>query len=383
MTKYVWLSHSSGGNLPPSLGVASALRKRGHEVVFATKPDTIDRIEAEGFRAIDFKNAYTRVDDYPDMGPLTRVACSLTSPAVADDIKEIVAAEQPDAIMVDAMFPAALDVAPSFGVPTTVFCHTFLWRQLDAWQGIMSKLADLRAAAGFPPLPDMQALWKAQSQMIVTSVEALDDAPLPGWDHVTHVGPVLDNEASAQPTDLPWSADDATPLVLVSYTTTELGDLGKVQKALDGLTDLEAHVVVTTSMAIDPDDLTIPANAHVVRYADHNTILARAGLCVTHGGHGTMMRALKHGVPMVVIPGFPHDQAPNAALVQKLGMGIALPGDADATALKNAAGQILTEPSFKCRSEVHAKVVQNLDGASSAADAMEAIVADNVTEEIA
>ncbi|MEL6753421.1 MAG: hypothetical protein AAFO57_05295, partial [Pseudomonadota bacterium] len=99
MTKYVWLSHSSGGNLPPSLGVASALRKRGHEVVFATKPDTIDRIEAEGFRAIGFKNAYTRVDDYPDMGPLTRVACSLTSPAVADDIKEIVAAEQPDAIM--------------------------------------------------------------------------------------------------------------------------------------------------------------------------------------------------------------------------------------------------------------------------------------------
>jgi UDP:flavonoid glycosyltransferase YjiC (YdhE family) len=383
MTKYLWLSHSSGGNLPPSLGVAAALRKRGHEVIFATKPDTVARIEGEGFRGIGFKNAYTQVDKYPDMGPITRIACSLTSPDVADEIKEVVASEQPDAIMVDAMFPAALNVAPSFGVPTSVFCHTFLWRQMDAWQGIMSKLADLRKAAGFAPLPDMQSLWKAQTRMIVTSVAALDDTPLPGWDHVTHVGPVLDNETPAQPIDLPWAADDATPLVLVSYTTTELQDPTKVQTALDGLADLNAHVVVTTSKAIDPADLTIPSNAHVVQYADHNAILADADLCVTHGGHGTMMRALKHGVPMVVIPGFPHDQAPNAALVEKLGAGLALPGDADAPTLAPAARKVLGDSSFKSSAEEHAKVIRNLDGASTAASLMDAIVAGKAAKAIA
>ena len=383
MTKYLWLSHSSGSNLPPSLGVAHALQKRGHEVVFATKPDTIARIEGEGFRGIGFKNAYTQVDKYPDMGPLTRIACSLTSPDVADEIKEIVAAEKPDAIMVDAMFPAALDIAPSFRVPTSVFCHTFIWRQLDAWQGIMTKLSQLRAAAGFSPLPEMETLWKAQTQMIVTAAAALDDAPLPDWDHVTHVGPVLDNEAPAQPIDLPWAADDATPLVLVSYTTTELQDPAKVQTALDALASLDAHMVVTTSRAIDPADLTIPANAHVVQYADHNAILARASLCVTHGGHGTTMRALKHGVPMAVIPGMPHDQAPNAALVEKLGAGLALPGDADATTLASAARQILGDPSFQSRAQGAALVLQGLDGGSSAADAMEAVVAGKVTQEIA
>lgn len=371
MTKYLWLSHSSGGNLPPSLGVARALKERGHEVVFATKPDTISRIEGEGLRAISFKNAYTQVDKYPDMGPLTRVACSLTSPDVADEIKTVVASEQPDALMVDAMFPAALDIAPSFGLPTTVFCHTFIWRQLDAWQGIMTKLGELRAAAGFDPLPDMQALWKAQTRMLITSVEAFDDAPLPGWDHVTHVGPVLDNEVPAQPIDLPWTEDDTTPLVLVSYTTTELGGPEKVQTALDGLAEVDAHVVMTTSMAIDPADLTIPANAHVVRYADHNAILARADLCVTHGGHGTMMRAFKHGVPMVVIPGFPHDQAPNAAMVEKMGAGLALPGDADAAALKAAASKVLGDPIYKSKAQGYAKIVAPLDGASAAADIME------------
>lgn len=371
MTKYLWLSHSSGGNLPPSLGVAGALRKRGHEVVFATKPDTIARIEGEGFRAIGFKNAYSQVEKYPDMGPLTRVACSLTSPDVAEEIKEIVAAEKPDAILVDAMFPAALDVAPSFGVPTTVFCHTFLWRQLDAWQGIMTKLGELREAAGFAALPDMQTLWKAQTRMIVTSVADFDDAPLPGWEHVTHVGPVLDNETPAQSIDLPWAEDDTTPLVLVSYTTTELGAPDKVQTALDGLADLDARIVMTTSMAIDPADLTIPANAHVVRYADHNAILARAALCVTHGGHGTMMRAFKYGVPMVVIPGFPHDQAPNAAMVEKMGAGLALPSDADAEALKAAATRVLGDALFKDAARNHAKVVMPLEGATAAADVLE------------
>lgn len=246
----------------------------------------------------------------------------------------------------------------------------------------MTKLGELRAAAGFALLPDMQTLWKAQSRMIVTSVEAFDDAPLSGWNNVTHVGPVLDNETPAQPIDLPWAKDDTTPLVLVSYTTTELGGPEKVQTALNGLADLDAHVVMTTSMAIDPGDLTIPPNAHVVRYADHNAILARADLCVTHGGHGTMMCAFKYGVPMVVIPGFPHDQAPNAALVEKLGAGLALPGDADATALKKAASRILKDTSFKSRAKEHAKVVRHLEGASSAADIMEVVVPDKVTAPI-
>ena len=136
-------------------------------------------------------------------------------------------------------------------------------------------------------------------------------------------------------------------------------------------------------MAIDPADLPIPGNAHVVRYADHNAILARADLCVTHGGHGTMMRALKHGVPMVVLPGFPHDQGPNAALIEKLGAGLALPGDADAAALAQAAGRIIAGPSFKSSAEENTKDVQDLDGASSAAKLMESLVADNLTETVA
>jgi UDP:flavonoid glycosyltransferase YjiC (YdhE family) len=57
----------------------------------------------------------------------------------------------------------------------------------------------------------------------------------------------------------------------------------------------------------------------------------------THGGHGTFMRALRHGVPMIVIPGIAQNQAPNAALAEKLGVGLALPGDASGASIQAAA----------------------------------------------
>lgn len=373
MTKYLWLCHSGGGNLPPSLGVARELRDRGHEVAFLLKPESVGRVEAEGLRAIPLEDAYTRLDAYPPMGPITPTACMLTSPDVTAEIERVVAAEVPDALMIDAMFPAALSVSAGFGLPTTVFCHTFLWHQIDAWQGIFDKLSAMRAKAGFEPLPDMRTLWMAQDRMIVTSVAALDDAPLPGWDHVRHVGPVLDNEARATDAELPWPEDDQTPIVLLSFTTTELAGADKFQTALDALADLPVHVMATTGGAFELNEITAPANAHVVSYADHEPVLKRAALTVTHGGHGTMMRALKHGVPMVVIPGFPHDQVPNAAAIRKWGAGIALPGDADAAAIRAAAQEILADPAYRAEARAGAETVAALDGARAAADEIEAV----------
>lgn len=373
MAKYLWLSHSSGGNLPPSLGVARELRDRGHNVTFLLKPEMTYRIEAEGLRAIPLNSAYSQVDAYPHLGPFTRIGCSLTSPDVTKEIEQMVVAETPDALMIDAMFPAALAVGPSFGLPTAVFCHTFIWRQLADWQGVFDKLAGLRDGAGFDPLPEMQSLWKAQDRMIVTSAEAFDDVAPLGWDHVRYVGPVLTNEAGAAPIDPPWGEDDPTPLVLISFTTTEMAGRDKVQTALDALADLPVHVVATTCDAINPAGMNAPENAHVVTYADHDQILARADLCVTHGGHGTMMRSLKHGVPMVMIPGFPHDQVPNSQMVQDMGAGIALPGDAQATAIRDAAKAVLANPSYRGAAATRAEILAGLDGATAGADEMETL----------
>ena len=86
-----------------------------------------------------------------------------------------------------------------------------------------------------------------------------------------------------------------------------------------------------------------------------------------------MMRALKHGVPMVVIPRFPHDQIPNAAAIQKWGTGIALPADANAAAIRAAAQTILGDAAYRAEARARAKTVTALDAARVAADEIEAM----------
>src|SRR5208282_3164921 len=104
------------------------------------------------------------------------------------------------------------------------------------------------------------------------------------------------------------------------------------------------HVVATTGGIVAPNEVATPPNAVVLNYAAHDPIMRRAALVITHGGHGTAMRALRHGVPMVVIPGLAGDQPFVAAAVQEFGAGLALPGDADAAAMRKAALTVLGDP---------------------------------------
>ena len=147
-----------------------------------------------------------------------------------------------------------------------------------------------------------------------------------------------------------------------------------MQRALDALADLPVHVVATTGGIVAPNEVATPRNAVVLNYAAHDPIMRRAALVITHGGHGTAMRALRHGVPMVVIPGLAGDQPFVAAAVQEFGAGLALPGDAGVEPMRAAAQQILSTPSFKQNARERAKALAGVDGAANAAGEVESLL---------
>jgi len=259
MARILWLNWSGGGNLPPSLGIARVLTERGHDVVFAGRPEMVPRVDAAGFRAIEITRAYEQMGTYPPPAFLTRLACYLTSPATAEEVRAIVAAESPDLILIDAMFPVALLEAAGFEQPTAVMLHTFIFRQLEMWRGMFARLDGMRVQAGYGSLPPVDELWPARDRIIVTSLAEFDDAPIPGWDVVRHVGPVLEDEKVAVPVSLPWPEDDPTPLVLVSFSTGfEQRSVEKLQCALDALGRLDVHVVATTGGIVDPLNCAFP-----------------------------------------------------------------------------------------------------------------------------
>ncbi|HKN26888.1 MAG TPA: nucleotide disphospho-sugar-binding domain-containing protein [Roseiarcus sp.] len=279
--------------------------------------------------------------------------------------------------MIDAMFPAALARSAHFNSPTAVFVHTFVHRQLDMWRGMFARLDGMRRQAGFDGLPDLDSLWGPRDLIVSTSVAAFDAPPQPGWEKVRHAGPVLEDERFAVPTPLPWPENDPTPLVLVSFSTGfEQRNVDKVQRALDALADLPVHVVATTGGIVAPNEVATPQNAIVLNYAAHDPIMRRAALVITHGGHGTAMRALRHGVPMVVIPGLAGDQPFVAAAVQEFGAGLALPGDADAAAMRAAALAVLDNPAYRAEARRRAEALTEC-GSARAARAVESLVGRN------
>lgn len=372
MANLLWLNWSGGGNLPPSLGIARALTERGHSVSFAGRPEMVARVEAAGLRAIEIARSYEQVDRYPAGTPVTRMACYLTSPAVGEELRDAISAESPDALLIDAMFPAALDAAAQYDLPSAVFFHHFLFRLRAQWEGTGAKLNGMRQHAGFAPLPMLEDLWKKHDRLIVTTLAQFDTPADPLWDNVTHTGPVLEDERCAVPVRVPWEDDSSTPLVLVSFSTApEQRSLEKVQRTLEAIEKLPVNAIVTTAGIVDTEELDVPENAIAVRYAAHDPILRRASLLITHGGHGTLMRSLKHGVPMIVMPGLAHDQAPNAQMIDEWGGGIALPGDACADAIRTAAQTILSTPSYKETSRRLSTLLVHTDGAANAADEVE------------
>ena len=380
MARILWLNWSGGGNLPPSLGIARVLTERGHQVAFAGRSEMVPRVKTAGFRAIEITQAYAQVNRYPQGHFMTRAACYLTSPAVEEQVRSIVAAEAPDIVLLDAMFPAALAQAANFKQSTVVFVHTFVFRQLDMWRKMIATLDGMRQQAGFAALPPLDELWRTRDRIVSTSLSAFDAAPAPGWDLVRHAGPVLEDEKFAVPTPLPWPESDSTPLVLVSFSTGfEQRNVDKVQRALDALADLPVHVVATTGGIVAPNEVASPANAVVLNYAAHDPILQRAALVVTHGGHGTAMRAMRHGVPMVVIPGLAGDQPFVAAAVQEWGAGRALPGDADTDAMRAAAQEVLSAPSFRRTAREKSALLTGIDGAANAANEVEALLGSKAT----
>jgi UDP:flavonoid glycosyltransferase YjiC (YdhE family) len=375
MARILWLNWSGGGNLPPSLGVARVLTERGHAVAFAGRPEMVPRVKTAGFRAIEITQAYAEVDRYPQGLPLTRPACYLTSPAVEAQVQAIVAAEAPDLVLIDAMFLAALAHAGEFGRPSAVFVHTFVFRQLDMWRKVFGMFDGMRQQAGFAGLPPLDDLWRPRERIISTSLAAFDAPPSAGWDMVRHAGPVLEDEKFAVPRPLPWPSVDPTPLVMISFSTMfEQRNADKLLRSLDALADFQVHVVATTAGIVAPSELTVPANAVVLDYAAHDPIMRRAALVVTHGGHGTAMRALRNGVPMILIPGLAGDQPFVAAAMQEFGVGLALPGDASVAAIRIAVQEILATPSFKQNARERSAALAGVDGAVNAADEVETLL---------
>jgi UDP:flavonoid glycosyltransferase YjiC (YdhE family) len=127
--------------------------------------------------------------------------------------------------------------------------------------------------------------------------------------------------------------------------------------------------------------LPVPANTRLVEWVSYSKTIPRCALVICHAGHGTMVRALASGVPVMTVP-HSGDMAENAARADWAGVGVRLPwGLLGPPTLRLAVHRALADASLAARArELGAWAVAH-DGAERAAELVEALAVSRRADE--
>jgi UDP:flavonoid glycosyltransferase YjiC (YdhE family) len=126
----------------------------------------------------------------------------------------------------------------------------------------------------------------------------------------------------------------------------ESGDL--FARVLAGLRDLPVNVIATVGREIDPAEFgPQPANVRIERYIPQSVVLPLIDVVVSHGGSGSVIGALAHGLPMILIP-LGADQPYNAVRCADLGVARVLDAvEATSATVREAVVTVLADPTFR------------------------------------
>ena len=144
-----------------------------------------------------------------------------------------------------------------------------------------------------------------------------------------------------------------------------------MQATLEALATLPVTVIATILPSLDLHSLRIPANVKALGFVSHAELLPQVRLLVGHGGHGTTMAALAHGVPVLILAMSSHaDQPLVGQAVQRAGVGKLLPREASVEKIRSAICELLDDKGYAERARELAKTLQGPDAAFLAAHAI-------------
>ena len=162
------------------------------------------------------------------------------------------------------------------------------------------------------------------------------------------------------------------PVVLVAPSTAQDPEHALLRAALSGLAGAPVRVIATYNGRAPTSPIDVPANAVLVPWLSYARTMPACDLVVTHGGHGTLARALSCGCPVVVCPA-DGDMAENAARAAWSGLGVRLPRRLlGPRTLRLAVGRALGDPALRSRARGVAAWMARHDGATAAARELEA-----------
>ncbi len=369
------------GHIHPLVPLAAALREAGHQVTWATGPESVDHVRRFGFDAVaaGMPVAERRPEVFrrnPHLNDLPRherrrVRFPQTFAAVAGErmlreLGDVIAVKRPDVIVHEACELAAPVLAAATETP-----HVSV---------------GVGGLIGPEMLEDdaVKALWQ---------LAGLDFHPNAGLYDRLYLHPmppslqpcrVVPNAAPVRPLDAEASDTADTPEWLralgrerpLVYATlgTELDTVAPLEKLRDAVAAVDADVVLTTGRSFDPASLApCPPNVRAERYVPQGLVIQRAAAVVSQAGSGVTLAACRAGRPQVCIP-LGADQFENTVLLERAGVGVEVEfEELTAAALGTAIRRALGDATMQAAAQRVAEEVAAMPPPSSYVGRIEAL----------
>jgi UDP:flavonoid glycosyltransferase YjiC (YdhE family) len=416
MARILLTSWGSFGDVYPYVGLAFALKDRGHHPMLATAEFYRPLIESLGF---EFHPMGPMIDpsDHATIGRVLdpvrgadALIRKLLVPSVDADFAALdVAAQRADVMVTHPITFAAPIVAQARRLPwaSTVLAPMSFFSATDipvlapapylatldrfgSWYGrVLRRFARASTHRWMKPVFDLRRrlelaagghpLFEGQFSPMLTLAlfSRVLASPQADWPpNVVITGSIFYNGPELLQPELEEFLNAGPPPVVFTLGSSAVAAAGRFyEESLDAMRRLRVRgVLLTGGFERNVPRDAASADTFVIDRAPHQLLFPRAAAVVHPGGAGTLAQALRAGRPMLVVP-HAHDQPDNAARVTRLGVARTVRRHSYRGArVARELEQMLGDTRVHARAENVGAIVRSEGGAAAAAAALDALI---------
>jgi rhamnosyltransferase subunit B len=420
VSRIVLTTIGSFGDLHPKIAIAFELRRRGHDIVFATHKEYQAKIEALGFEFYRMRPDNTALSDPQEMARMMDLQTGteyVIRNWVCANLRETyadltMAAQNADLIISGEGVLATRLVAEKLNIPwaSTILSplaflsatdpsfipglpaifqlpglNTLAQRSIKQLGKMLTRdwtapVHQLRQELGLPPLRGNPFIDdKYSPNLVLAMFSPLLATPQPDWPaNTTLTGFAFYDGSEGN------SSERRTALSPALETFLKVGEppivftLGSAAVMTPGAFYTES--IKAAELANRRALLLIGSNAPpanlsstvmAVNYAPYSQIFSHACAIVHQGGVGTTAQALRAGRPTLIMP-YSIDQPDNAARAERLGTSRTIARKHyKAEQVAKQLNKLLANPQYALSAKEIGEVIQREEGAKLACDAIE------------
>jgi rhamnosyltransferase subunit B len=418
--RIVLTTFGSYGDIHPYMAIATELRARGHRAVIATSELYREKMQTAG---LDFVPVRPHIPPPQEqdaammekvMNPKSGSGFLLNEmlfPFVRDGYEDLLhAIDGADLLLTHPISLAGPLVAQKTGIPwvSSVLAPASFMSAYDppvppfwAWMRHVQLLGPRATAAFFGQikkyyrnksyeefrrelgLPDRgNPVFEGQHSptLILALFSALFAAPQPDWPPQTRVTGFAfydgRNELRMPPALTKFLDEGPPPIVFTLGSSAVWVARDFYRESIAAAKLLNRRAVLLIGDERNQPQEALPADIIAVDYAPFESLLARAGAMVHHGGVGTTSQGLRAGIPTLIVP-FAFDQPDNAAHAAQLGGSRTLPrAKYRASRVASELDILLTKPEHASNARATGKLLQKENGAAVSVDLIEQVLKD-------